>query len=254
MNPPARRESGDRHAGTLSRGRRCPEGAGEVLHPKWPIIIRRPALTQCLGRSAAVQPLAPSLEPAPDPDAVVRSGQIADHQGKEMETARHRVGRGATAGQVTSCTGLGDAQETSQQIQSHDVQQDPPLMLWGGRLIQSFADPLQQHGKPGWVWALHAIELGDKRMADAGFFHARLKFLHSSVVKAGNPSRQEAHGVGASQCRECRRCKRRFVKRTANGLYMEISHVPNAIHKCDFGQLRSGLPSIDLMRGPGDSP
>ena len=97
MNPPAKRESGDRRAGTRSRGWRCPEGTGEVLHPMRPIIIRRPVLAQCLGRSTAGQPLAPSLEPASDPDVVVRSGEITDHEGKKMKTARYRVGRGAAA-------------------------------------------------------------------------------------------------------------------------------------------------------------
>jgi len=97
MNPPANGKSGDRHAGTRSHGWRCPEGPGEVPHSKRPIIIRRPVLAQCLGRSTAFQPLAPSLEPAPDSDVVVRSGEIADHEGKEMKTARQRVGRGAAA-------------------------------------------------------------------------------------------------------------------------------------------------------------
>jgi len=66
-------------------------------------------------------------------------------------------------------------------------------------------------------------------MADAGFGHTRLKFLHGSVVKAGNLSRQQTHSVGAAQCRDSRGCKLRLIEWTANGMYIEIAHDPNTI-------------------------
>ena len=92
-----KRESGDRHVGTQSRGWRCPASTGEVLHPNRPVIIWRPVLARHLGRSVSVQLPLVSLKPASDPDVIVRSGQVADHEGKEMKSARYHVGRGAAS-------------------------------------------------------------------------------------------------------------------------------------------------------------
>ena len=149
-----------------------------------------------------------------------------------MKPSGNRVRRGAVAGNVAPCTGLGDADEAGQQFYPQDALKGAPFVRGGRGLVEGLVDLLQECGKPGGIGARHPVKFRKEAAADAGFGHARFEPLNCGFVQAGDGTQEQAHRVGARQRPDCRGGKPRVIERTTNGLNMEISHGPNVRHDC----------------------
>ena len=180
----------------------------------------------------AVEPFAGPVEPAPDPDVVVRAAKVPGDEGEKVEPGGNRVRRGAVAGNVAPRTGLGDAEEAGQQFHAQDALQDAPFVRGSRGLVEGFVDLLQERGEPDGIGAGHPVKFRKEAAADTGFGHARLEPLDRGIVQAGDGAQEQAHRVGAHQRPDGCGGKPRVVEWTANGLDMEIRHSPNVCHGC----------------------
>ena len=196
-NPRAERESGDRRGDRRSRRRRRRQCPGEIAHPSRAVVSRRPLVAERLRGRVAVEPFAGPVEPATDPDVVVRAGQVPDDEGEKVKPGGDRVRGGAAAGNVAPRTGLGDAEEAGQQVHAQDALQDAPFVRGGRGLVEGLVDLLQKRGKPGGIGARHPVKFRQEAAADAGFGHARFEPLNRGLVQAGDGAREQAHRVGA---------------------------------------------------------